>query len=82
MSEILCRLSVSAVALAWLASWIILARVMGLIIPMPEMGKIPLPTRTGGEESTFLLRAEVQRPQLGYGRIIAGEAFELGDDED
>jgi hypothetical protein len=27
-------------------------------------------------------REEVQRPQVKYGRLVAGEAFELGDDED
>jgi hypothetical protein len=27
-------------------------------------------------------RNEVRRPQVGWGRIVAGEAFELGDDDD
>ena len=77
-----CRLASSVVALAWLASWIVLARVMGLIFPMPEVGKIPIPARSGEEAATSLLRGEVQRPQVGHGRMVAGEAFELGDDED
>ena len=80
--DTLCRLCSSAVALAWLASWIFFARVMGLIFPMPEMGKVPVLVETGREESASLLRLEVQRPQVGYGRMVAGEAFELGDDED
>ncbi len=49
---------------------------------MPEVGKIPIPARSGEEAATSLLRGEVQRPQVGRGRMVAGEAFELGDDED
>ena len=87
----MCTLSGLAVALAWLASWIILARVMGLIFPMPEVRKLPqgvIPSRLGGEEAASLLRSEPQRPhesqrpQVKYGRLLAGEAFELGEDED
>jgi hypothetical protein len=51
-----------------------------------------LPQRQGtGDESTSLLHAPKapsnpeagpSRPQVKYGRIVAGEAFELGDDEE
>ena len=78
----LCLLSSLAVTLAWLASWIVFARVMGLIFPMPEMGKIPVVRRSDQGEEASLLRPGVQQPQIGYGRVVAGEAFELGDDED
>ena len=51
---------------------------------MPEVGKLPIAwagQRGEGEEARSLLRSEVRRPQVGYGRIVAGEAFELGEDE-
>lgn len=71
-----------------MASWLILARVIGLIVPVPELGKavLPIVDHASGEEGRSLLRSEpvpaAARPQVGWGRIVAGEAFELGDDED
>ena len=35
-----------------------------------------------GEGSRLLARSQVRRPQVGYGRIVAGEAFELGDEDE
>ena len=35
-----------------------------------------------GEGSRLLPRSQVRRPQVGYGRIVAGEAFELGDEDE
>jgi hypothetical protein len=56
---------------------------------MPDVSKLasmPVSTSRGGEEGRSLLRdtnaVEVVRPQVKYGRMVAGEAFELGDDED
>jgi hypothetical protein len=38
---------------------------------------------SSGEGSRLLARSRrVERPQVGYGRIVAGEAFELGDEDD
>lgn len=89
-ANILCILTTTTVTLAWLASWIILFRVMGLIVPMPEVGADVRPVRTdgSGEEGRSLLRSdpvkppEVERPQVKWGRMVAGEAFELGGDDD
>jgi len=61
---------------------------MGLVVPIPEMSPVAAPSRGPGEESRSLLRSSpvervrVERPQVKWGRIIAGEAFELGDDGD
>jgi hypothetical protein len=63
--------------LAWLGAWIVFARLLGIVFPLPDMIK-PKPI-TGGRgqgEGTSLLR-----PQVKYGRLVAGEAFELGDDD-
>ncbi|ORY20907.1 hypothetical protein BCR39DRAFT_554474 [Naematelia encephala] len=91
-SGYICYLSSAAVALAWLGSWIILARVLGLIFPMPEMGGKLSPILSSGTgvadgqgENRSLLRSEqvrVERPQVQWGRMVAGEAFELGGDDD
>lgn len=87
-ANVLCIATGTTVSLAWLASWIILFRVMGLVVPMPEMGTVATSSRGAGEESQSLLRSgpveavKVERPQVKWGRIIAGEAFELGDDGD
>lgn len=78
------------VAVAWIASWLVLVRVMGLIVPMPEMTSRPVitPTVDRGEEAQSLLRSKpveserTERPQVKWGRMVAGEAFELGDEED
>jgi hypothetical protein len=60
---------------------------MGLIFPMPDLGKVSVVVAETpiGEENRSLLRsqpAEVVKPQVKWGRVLAGEAFELGDDED
>jgi len=41
-------------------------------------------TSSGDGEGSRLLaaRSQVRRPQVGYGRIVAGEAFELGDEDE
>jgi hypothetical protein len=103
LSPTLCFLSGNIVFLSWLSAWIILARVLGLIFPMPEMrglptlpivpqgGSNPQPATQGGERASLLrtstspVAAQVQipeRPQVKWGRMVAGEAFELGDAED
>lgn len=88
--NLLCITTTTAVTLGWMASWVILARVIGLIVPMPELGKaVNLASAASptdrGEEGMSLLRSEPvppARPQMGWGRIVAGEAFELGSDDD
>lgn len=40
-------------------------------------------SRGGGEgERRGLLSGHETRPQMGWGRLVAGEAFELGTDDD
>ena len=56
---------------------------------MPDIQRLPR-VSTGGEEGQSLLRnehrisapQEVVRPQVKYGRLVAGEAFELGDEDE
>ncbi|ORX34004.1 hypothetical protein BD324DRAFT_637992 [Kockovaella imperatae] len=84
-TEILCVIASVTISIAWMASWIILWRIMGLAFPMPEVGRTP--SFTGTDEERSLLRsgempAPAPRPQVKYGRLVAGEVFELGDDED
>lgn len=73
-----------------MGAWIIFSRLLGVIFPLPEMktkAGARLHASTRGDEGTSLLQsaragqAQGSRPQVGYGRIVAGEAFELGDDE-
>lgn len=85
----LCLLSAAAITMAWLASWILFARVLGLMFPMPSVGwqraAVERRVQEAGEEGRGLLDAQeppVPRPQVKYGRIVAGEAFELGEEED
>ena len=78
-----CRVASCTVALSWIASWIVLCRVMGLIFPMPEVGTLSSSALVKrGDESTPLLRGDAARLTSGYEHIMAGAAFELGDDED
>jgi hypothetical protein len=71
-----------------MASWIILFRVMGLVVPMPDVAQVNTAPKGTGTETTSLLRSgpvdtvKVERPKVGWGRIVAGEAFKLGDDEE
>ncbi|WOO85109.1 uncharacterized protein LOC62_06G008606 [Vanrija pseudolonga] len=87
----LCMLSAAAITMAWFASWILFARVLGLMFPMPSVGwqraAAARRVEEAGEEGRGLLEAAepavpAPRPQVKYGRIVAGEAFELGDEED
>ena len=61
---------------------------MGLVVPMPDVAQVAKATKGIEEESMSLLRSEpvvsvkIERPKLGWGRILAGEAFELGNEED
>jgi len=90
--ETICFLTTTTVTLAWLGSWLILARLLGLIFPMPDVNKLTIiadVTSRNGEEGRSLLRdtapapvEEVARPQVTWGRMVAGEAFELGGDDD
>lgn len=75
-----CYLSFGAITLSWIGAWIVFARLLGLIFPLPDVStrrSLSVPTPHQGHEGTSLLR-----PQVGYGRIVAGEAFELGGDDD
>ncbi|KAK4686526.1 hypothetical protein P7C73_g3613, partial [Tremellales sp. Uapishka_1] len=76
----ICLLSSTVIALSWLASWIMFARILGLVFPLPQM-KIPVAVHTE-EERGLLAPPPIVRPQVKYGRIVAGEAFELGEDDD
>ncbi len=88
--NVLCMSTTVSVALAWMASWITLVRVLSLIVPMPQLGKSATvaPVSVRGEEGQSLLRSKPvvpegqNRPQVKWGRMVAGEAFELGDDDD
>ena len=63
-----------------------------MVFPMPDVKRLPVDRGTIGTsgEGESLLRSnarngvkqETARPQVKYGRLVAGEAFELGDDED
>nr|XP_031858213.1 uncharacterized protein CI109_006356 [Kwoniella shandongensis]KAA5525285.1 hypothetical protein CI109_006356 [Kwoniella shandongensis] len=115
-----CYLSWTVVTLSWIASWLMLGRVVGLIFPMPDVATLPPILTTamseeeedvlgmgreeerrsllrtspsianpyGGGESTNTVATAAdgngkgKRPQVGWGRIVAGEAFELGDADD
>lgn len=76
---------------------------MGLVVPLPEMDRIPRLVESGrtgregdGEEGRSLLRSadrstlrnedrsngKGERPQVKWGRMVAGEAFELGGEDD
>jgi len=80
-----CLLSLTVITLSWVGAWIVFSRLLGIVFPLPEMKAKAI--RTGyasgpGGEGTSLLQSGSRRPQVGYGRIVAGEAFELGDDGD
>ncbi|OXH25727.1 hypothetical protein J009_05441 [Cryptococcus neoformans] len=93
-SAIQCYASWTIITLAWTASWIILKRIMGLIFPMPEVKLLVSEQRSGDREEAALLGQNkgkkaatvdvkpVDRPRYGWGRVVAGEAFELGEDEE
>ncbi|ODO08618.1 hypothetical protein L198_00350 [Cryptococcus wingfieldii CBS 7118] len=93
-SAALCTASVVVVTLAWAAGWIGLKRIMGLVFPLADIKPSVVGDAEGargaGEEAVSLLSKkrtqsnenEIRRPQVGWGRIVAGEAFELGEDED
>ncbi|ALO60908.1 hypothetical protein CNJ01775 [Cryptococcus deneoformans JEC21] len=93
-SAIQCYASWTIITLAWTASWIILKRIMGLIFPMPEVKSLVSEQRSGDREEAALLGQNkgkkaatvdaepVDRPRYGWGRVVAGEAFELGEDEE
>jgi hypothetical protein len=81
-----CLLSFTVIALAWVGAWIVFSRLLGIVFPLPDMTpKIAIDVSSSGEgEGSRLLaaRSQVRRPQVGYGRIVAGEAFELGDEDE
>lgn len=90
----LCLSTATAITLSWLAAWVLLGRLIGLVVPTPEVDTVPPVassldrSEASGEESRSLLRskpakpAQPVRPKMGWGRLVAGEAFELGEDED
>jgi hypothetical protein len=89
-SKSLCLATMALVTLGWVASWLILARVLGLLFPMPELGAVferkdDEPSSSGAETQRLLApqaQSESTRPQVKWGRLVAGEAFELGDEDD
>ncbi|WVQ75898.1 hypothetical protein IAR50_005533 [Cryptococcus sp. DSM 104548] len=93
-SAALCTASVVVVTLAWAAGWMGLKRIMGLVFPLADIKPSLLDhaegARGAGEEAVSLLSKkrtqsnenEVRRPQVGWGRIVAGEAFELGEEDE
>ncbi|KAE8540428.1 hypothetical protein D1P53_003374 [Cryptococcus gattii VGV] len=94
-SAIQCYASWTIITLAWTASWIILKRIIGLIFPMPQVKSLVSEHGPGDREEAALLgqnkgkravtadvESVIDRPRYGWGRVVAGEAFELGDEED
>ena len=80
-----CLLSFTVITLSWVGAWIIFSRLLGIVFPTPDMTPKPKLNEAGssGEGSRLLSGSRrVERPQVGYGRIVAGEAFELGDEDD
>nr|XP_019047028.1 hypothetical protein I302_03635 [Kwoniella bestiolae CBS 10118]OCF25958.1 hypothetical protein I302_03635 [Kwoniella bestiolae CBS 10118] len=93
----LCQLGKTVVTLSWIGSWILLARLMGLIFPISHLGNIVRPVRSSIEgregENEALLNTPSTRNERGdkakgkskqgWQRVTAGEEFELGsEDED
>jgi len=80
-----CLLSFTVIALAWVGAWIVFSRLLGIVFPLPDITP-KIASNDGssgdGEGSRLLPRSQVRRPQVGYGRIVAGEAFELGDEDE
>jgi len=80
-----CLLSFTVIALAWAGAWIVFSRLLGIVFPLPDITPkvtVDVTSSGDGEGSRLLARSQVRRPQVGYGRIVAGEAFELGDDDE
>ena len=92
-----CLLSFGVISLSWIGAWIVFGRLLGLVFPIPDLGLSStnqfrvgvLPGRRTGSgsgagtgEGSSLLGGSGTRPQVGWGRIVAGEAFELGDEDD
>jgi hypothetical protein len=82
-----CLLSFTVITLAWVGAWIVFSRLLGIVFPLPDITpKLSNDNLSSGdgEDSRLLARSQVQgrRPQVGYGRIVAGEAFELGDEDE
>ena len=83
----ICILSFTIISLAWMGAWIVFTRLLGIVFPLSGMVlsrtiDVPRPTLAEGGEGSRLLGNRPVRPQVGYGRIVAGEAFELGGDDD
>ncbi|WVN89340.1 uncharacterized protein L203_104563 [Cryptococcus depauperatus CBS 7841] len=89
---VLCWSSRIVITLAWATNWLVLGRIMGLVFPMPEVATLKpimdVDTNALGRsmEAQSLLKKnrgkygqmEGKKPHLGWERIVAGEAFELG----
>ncbi|EIW71156.1 hypothetical protein TREMEDRAFT_67599 [Tremella mesenterica DSM 1558] len=90
-AQMTCFLSTTVITLAWFASWLFFARLLGLVFPMPDMDRLPVlqsHSNSNVPEARPLLRntpearPTPEHPKMGWGRIVAGEAFELGEAED
>ncbi|RXK40943.1 hypothetical protein M231_01791 [Tremella mesenterica] len=90
-AQMTCFLSTTVITLAWFASWLFFARLLGLVFPMPDMDRLPVlqsHSNSNVPEARPLLRnipesrPTPEHPKMGWGRIVAGEAFELGEAEE
>jgi hypothetical protein len=81
-----CLLSMIVITLSWTGAWIVFSRLLGIVFPVPDLlllkPKLDPSGTASGEGSRLLARGQRGRPQVGYGRIVAGEAFELGDEDE
>lgn len=94
----ICILSFGVISMSWLGAWIVFGRLLGLVFPLPDLGPLSgsgsgsgnkwgggggaRSRGTGTEEGRSLLSDPPVRPQVGWGRMVAGEAFELGEEDD
>lgn len=77
-----CLLSFTVITLAWVGAWIVFSRLLGIVFPLPHISPKSIDAGSLGEGSRLLAKTQIRRPQVGYGRIVAGEAFELGDEDE
>ncbi|KAL7420060.1 hypothetical protein Q5752_005025 [Cryptotrichosporon argae] len=104
-----CALTCLAVGAAWAASAIVLARIAGVVVPVPSLARPAHASAYASAQASAQASAHASghgsgegedvEPLLGtasapadpdagpaareaYGRLVAGEAFELGDDDD
>lgn len=80
--QTLCYFSCAAISLAWLAAWVVLVRMLGLVFPMPELGWTPKREAYEGPEARGLLAPEPERHR-GHDVVVEEmDDEEAGDEED